>query len=629
MAQDRKKRILYCSNYSKLATGFGKNCKNVLSYLYSTGKYEIFEYAAGYQWSNPELKNLPWQARGTLPDTQAEINELNKDPGKARNASYGEYFIERAVREFKPDICIFAEDAWGVTFNTSKNFWGKIPSVFWVTQDSIPITNVGDADKTPYYWCWSSFATKEFHKQNKLHVRTQYPPVDLTNFRILSDKEKSQIRQKFGISEDTFIITQVCRNQLRKLFPNQIEAYSMFRRQNPRVKSILLLVTSFGEGWDIPKLAEQYNVPLDEIFAVYVSDECSEYAIAKFQGNQLNCPWTGKEKALHTVNILKGVSEEQLNEIYNITDVLSHPATSGGCELPLVEAAAAGKIILTVDYSFGEDIIGKNKAAFPMEWAKYTEMHTQFIKSSPYPSSIAKLLKKVYEFDKEKIKELGIQSRQWALEQYDSVKITKQIDEFLDTIPLADWDNIKLDEEYKPKNENFPFPDIQDDDEFITCLYKNILLMDEPMDGSGRENWRNQLKNGVSKRQIWEFFRQTAQKENSEKNKKSINFEDLLDNTGRKRALFLMKESIGDLAISTALFESFHEKYPNTDLYIMCEQKFFSIFDGNPYVYKVLPYISQAESELAMIGVGQNKKFFDYYFHVAISTQRVLNYISS
>ena len=626
---DRKKRILYCSNHSYLKTGFGKNTKNVLSYLYQTGKYEIMEYAAGYQWSNKELSTLPWQARGTLPDSVAEINELNKDPGKARNASYGEYYIERIVDEFKPDICFFVEDAWGVTFNTNKKFWGKIPSVLWVTQDSLPITNVDDADKTPYYWCWSSFATEEFHKLGKNNVRTQYPPVDLNNFKILSDKEKAQIRAKFNISEDTFIITQVCRNQLRKLFPNQIEAYSMFRKQNPRAKSILLLVTSFGEGWDIMKLAKQYDVPEDEIFAVYVSDNSSEYAIAKFQGNQLNCPWTGKEKALHTVNIVKGVSEEQLNEIYNITDVLSHPATSGGCELPLVEAAAAGKIILTVDYSFGQDIIGKNKAAFPMDWAKYTEIHTQFIKASPYPSSIAKLLKKVYELDSYKKRELGFESRKWALNQYDSNKVMAEIDSFLDTIPFVNWENLKLDNEYIQKNESFPFPEVQDDDEFITILYKNILFMDEPMDGSGRENWRNILKNGGNRRQVYEYFVKTAKDDNSKHNQKAINFKDLLDDNGKNRALFLIKESIGDCVLVTSLFKSFHQKYPNSDLYVMCDPKFESVFIGNQYVHKVLPYIPEAENELMMIGAGSKEKMFDYYFHSAISTQRVLNYISS
>jgi hypothetical protein len=234
------------------------------------------------------------------------------------------------------------------------------------------------------------------------------------------------------------------------------------------------------------------------------------------------------------------------------------------------------------------------------------------------------------EFGPEKRKELGIESRRWAINQYDSQKVCVEIDTFLDSIRFVDWDMIILNEEYNPKNESSEFPDmIQDDDEFITCLYENILYMNEPPNGSGRANWINQLKNGTTRQQIYQFFIDTAKKENQEKGRKQIEFADLLDNNGNKRALFLLKESFGDAIIATSLFESFKQKYPDTDLYVMCDPKYSVIYDGNPYIHKVLPYIQQAESELVMTGAGQNNKFFDYYFHVAISTQRVLNYLNS
>ena len=44
----KKKKILFHSNHSKAFTGFGKNCKNVLTYLHKTGKYEIIEAANGF-----------------------------------------------------------------------------------------------------------------------------------------------------------------------------------------------------------------------------------------------------------------------------------------------------------------------------------------------------------------------------------------------------------------------------------------------------------------------------------------------------------------------------------------------------------------------------------------------------
>lgn len=471
----RKKKILVNTNHTKWLTGFGKNAKNLLKYLYADGRFEIIEYCAAMQWSASELSLQPWIARGTLPDSQQEIQELNRDPGRARNASYGEYNIERAISEFKPDVAMFIEDSWGVTFNTNKSFWGKIPSVFWVTQDSLPLINVEDAKKTPYYWCWSGFATNELHRLGYTSAITQYPLVDLNGFNILTDDKKREIRKRFNIPEQTFIIGQVFRNQLRKLAPNQVEGYSLFKKHNPGISSLLLLVTNFAEGWDIPKLAEQYGVPKNEIWCAYVSHETGDYLLAPFQGNDVNCPFSGKEKAMHTVNVIKGVTEEALNEIYNIMDVLSHPATSGACELPLVEAAAAGKVILTADYSYGEDVIKLNEAAFPMEWAKSTEIGTQFIKSSPYPYSIAKLLKKVFEMSRKKREELGLLSRKWAKTYYDAEVNGKKITDFLIGLPDVDWNQIKLTKE--PKNDTYVPSNNENDSEWLKELYLNILNM--------------------------------------------------------------------------------------------------------------------------------------------------------
>ena len=68
-----KKKILFHSNFCKAFTGFGKNSKNVLKYLYSTGKYEIIEAANGFPKSYQPLSTLPWKCVGTLPDDKAKL----------------------------------------------------------------------------------------------------------------------------------------------------------------------------------------------------------------------------------------------------------------------------------------------------------------------------------------------------------------------------------------------------------------------------------------------------------------------------------------------------------------------------------------------------------------------------
>ena len=100
----KKKKIVFHSNHSRAFTGFGKNCKNVLRYLYETDKYEIVEFCNGMSWSTPHLKTLPWKAYGSLPDDQALLQQLNKDPQLARAAGYGANMVDQIIKQEKPDV---------------------------------------------------------------------------------------------------------------------------------------------------------------------------------------------------------------------------------------------------------------------------------------------------------------------------------------------------------------------------------------------------------------------------------------------------------------------------------------------------------------------------------------------
>ena len=45
--------------------------------------------------------------------------------------------------------------------------------------------------------------------------------------------------------------------------------------------------------------------------------------------------------------LAKGVSEKELNEVYNLMDVYCHPFTSGGQEIPIQEAKLTELITLS------------------------------------------------------------------------------------------------------------------------------------------------------------------------------------------------------------------------------------------------------------------------------------------
>ena len=169
------KKLLFQTDSSLAKTGFGRNAKALLSYLYRTKKYEIIQYCCGTDYSNPSLQTTPWKSIGTLPADPQERQRIGQDPGQARLASYGGYLIDKVMKEEKPDFYFGVQDIWGTEFAVGKPWFDKINSVIWTTLDSLPIlpTAVANAPKIKNYWIWSSFATKALHKMGHTHVKNR------------------------------------------------------------------------------------------------------------------------------------------------------------------------------------------------------------------------------------------------------------------------------------------------------------------------------------------------------------------------------------------------------------------------------------------------------------------------
>ena len=134
-----KKKVLFQSDSALAKTGFGRNAKALLSYLYKTGKYDIVSYCCGSAYSAAPLQRTPWKSIGTLPDDQNQLAQLNQDPGQARMASYGAHLIDKVVKEEKPDVYIAVQDIWGVEFAVDMPWFDKISSVIWTPLDSLLI----------------------------------------------------------------------------------------------------------------------------------------------------------------------------------------------------------------------------------------------------------------------------------------------------------------------------------------------------------------------------------------------------------------------------------------------------------------------------------------------------------
>jgi glycosyltransferase involved in cell wall biosynthesis len=633
-----KKKILFHSNCSRILTGFGKNARNVLSYLYKTGKYEIVEAANGVKEDSGLLELFPWECVGTFPAGPEMEEEVAVNNELKAKAGYGLLTIDSIIEKVRPDIFIGVEDIWAFNGFWDKRWWDKVNCMLWVTIDSSPVLQqaIDAAGRTPNFFCWSGFAQKEMLERGVNNVKALHGPIDGSNFFRLEDSKKASLRKRNGIKKEDFIVGFVFRNQLRKSVPNLLDGFLIFKKENPKLSPKLLMHTNWQEGWDIPRLIKEKGVENSDILTTYYCKKCLNYEVKPFAsdrkitGEKKECRFCGGKKTQNTIKVEAGPSEGQLNEIYNLMDVYCHPFTSGGQELPIQEAKLCELITLVTDYSCGQDCSSEDSGGMPLSWHEYREPGTQFIKASTDPESIAAKLKRVSKMGAEKRRSLEKLSRKFVLENYSIEKTCEELMKAFDECPEVEWDyDVKA---LRPNTDHKPRPDLSDSD-FVKDVYENMLKVSIKEGSDVFDYLLKKLRAGVSREKITKALRDNALSEQEASDKKEYNMANFVDkdDEGRRLALVLPK-SIGDIYISTSILKSLKETYPEYNIYYITNPQYFCILDGNPYVHKTIPYNNQCDDVLYLEGYGgvegrkDSKGFFEIAILLHAGNQRFLNY---
>lgn len=626
-----KKTILINSDYPILKTGLARQNRELANYLYNSGKYNVVYYCCGTPWDAPEYQRFPYKVVGALPNDPAEMNKINSNPIMQRDAAYGLYNIDRAIREFRPDVLITSNDSWASQNYTSKPWWNKVHCLAHITLDSLPFLpdQINYIKNTPNFFVWADFAEKEAHRLGFPHVKLLAGMINDKNFHKLPKHEKLALRGKFGLPSDAFITGFVFRNQLRKEVKPLLEGFKTFCKDNPKTKSYLLLHTNYSEGnpngsWDIPRLIQELEIDNNKILTSYICKACNQYQIKPFAGQDLDCPYCSNQRSCCTINVTHGASEKQLNEVYNLLDVYYQGFTNGGLEYPILEAMLCELPVLTVPFTCGE-MFTTQPNVYSIDYTTTIQVGTQFKRAVLNPFSIAKNLNKVFNLPAEEKDRKGKLSRLFILNNFSIQVLGKKWEDIIDVLP-----DINYDYEFtpRPKNPNAVIPNIENNHDWIITLYKEILDMAVDKEDSGFKSWESNLKNGAARSQIEQYFRKVAQEENQKNTK--VDFKDILIKNNKKGLLIVLKESAGDIVLSTSLLESFRNNHPagEWNIYFATSPQYFDILDGNSNVDKVIHYQDFMESEIACTGQWTNKGYFDAYIHLAAGCQRVLNYLT-
>jgi glycosyltransferase involved in cell wall biosynthesis len=627
-----KRRVAFNSNYPLLFSGLGKNTKYVLDYLYSTHKYDLTLYAMGLPYEHPDFARLPYKVVGSLPTTPQEIDAINKmDDASKRAWSYGNGMIDRFVREHKPDTLILSDDQWSFSDYWKKPWADKINTIYHITIDSLPILPqaIDCAKSVKNYYTWAKFAEEEFHRLGFPNVQTIPGAISQDNFVRFSDTERLNIRKMFDLPENEFIVGMDSRNQIRKEFGPLLEGFSLFLKNNPTSTNVsLFLITGWHEGWDIPRFIKEFDIPNNKILTVYLCKDCQNITVRPFEGQNKPCKFCGGKDTQQTMRIDYGCSEEQLNIAYNLYDAYIHLANASGLELGCIQALYSEIPMATLDYA-GLSWYARQPFVEKIAHSWTRQLGTQFLRACPNAQSVADKIALLYNLTPAERRERGIAGRKWAIDTFSPQVVGKQWEAAIDKLPICEWD---FNFEYQKKNDAYPYRGDESisDAEFIIDMYQKILFLanENNAEADGVKGWLAQLRNGATRRNIYDYYIKIAKEENA----KNIPVDLLsLFDTKRpnKRLMVLIKESFGDCFYVTALLQSIQKNYPDYDIYAACDPKYAEVFNGNPYVYKVIPYIPQLDNELLAIGSGMPKGLVDVYINPSIATQFKLNYLSN
>jgi glycosyltransferase involved in cell wall biosynthesis len=431
----RKKRILFCSEATFLSTGYATYTREILNYLYSTGKYEIAELAA-YGTENDPRFNSPWKFFGVQPpeNNQRLVEAYKRD----MKGQFGGFAFEKACLEFLPDFVCDIRDFWMMDFAYNSPYRKFFNWVIMPTVDAYPqavewIDMYSDAEACLSYSSWSGDVLEK-QSGGKIKYKGTSSPSAQGAYQPVENKES--LKEILGIDPNTKIIGTVMRNQRRKLYPDLFKAFRMFLDSvdNPREYKLYCHTSYPDAGWNIPELLSEHGLHSHVLFT-YICPETERFFASVFNGAMCQSPFTGKFSAKLS-NVKAGLSYEGLSKVINCFDLYVQYANCEGFGLPQVEAAACGVPVMSIDYSAMSSVV-RQLGGTPIPYkALYKEMETGCERAVPDNEAAAKLFKDFFEKPEAIRKTAGFESRKKFLKEFNWQKSGEAWEKCFDSIDI-------------------------------------------------------------------------------------------------------------------------------------------------------------------------------------------------
>ena len=465
-----KKRILFCSEASYMATGYSIMYQNIIKDFWDSSKYEVAEHGAYGKITDHRAALVPWKFYANGPTENQP--QLTQEYNSKEANKFGAWRFNQVALDFRPDIVFSCRDIYMDTHILYSPLAKYFHTIVAPPIDSHPQR---DEFLELYQLADSMLVQTKYAEQVLLgavpdikhYGGIMSAGVDLNTFY---PRNKALIRQKHGLNENLLIFGMVGRNQPRKLFPNLIEAFSIYLSQVDKataLKSFLYLHTAYPdrEGWNIPKIIKEFNVGHKILFS-YECSACKAKFPSIFSDSRIICKSCGQLSAKHPTPA-GGYSRDDLAELYSMMDLYLQIANCEGLGITQLEAAACGTHLASMDFGPMGEVVD-NFGGFKIKPAcVMRDMKNDSYRCCPDNADIARVMLefaagKRYDIDKqfEALKQL-----------YNFRDVSAFIMRHIDGLQLTK----KWDAPYTPHNIPTSYPENLSNVQFVDYLYNDIL----------------------------------------------------------------------------------------------------------------------------------------------------------
>jgi glycosyltransferase involved in cell wall biosynthesis len=317
--------ITWYSNGVNQATGYGQQSWEVVTRMKRHGIDVASVSNYGREGANGTIET-PF---GKIPEYARGLDLYSNDSTPVAHAHHISQHLG------KPSLLMTLADVWILT----NPEFDKIPKIAsWVPLDhvSMPPAVKKWLDKPNVLPI--AMAPFGVEQMAEVGIESTYIPhaIDTHIFKPTETIEGQLTRRFLNIKDDDFLIVVNSANKAnksihRKAFAELLMAFALFRKKVPNAYLYIHTEpTGIYGGFHLPRLASAAGLPMDSVLFP------------------------------NPIDYRYGFEREHLAAIYSAADVVAQLSYGGGYELPIMEAQACGKRVISINWSAPKDLVSED-----------------------------------------------------------------------------------------------------------------------------------------------------------------------------------------------------------------------------------------------------------------------------